>query len=219
MHAGHGRRPRAHLSRVTAGEAGAPEPLIALQTIALEGGSFDLHAQSVAARRLAIKGGLAKVARTQDGQMRLLELLKAKKEKPQAPSAGKPWRLALDAFDVDGLKIALADHGSAPPVAYDIDPLTVAVKNIRNEGSAPIRLDATLRIAQGGRLRVSGQTNPAGSRASARATLERLSLKPLEPLVASRTALTLGSAEVSTTPRRVPRAQEPRRSAPAAARA
>jgi uncharacterized protein involved in outer membrane biogenesis len=192
------------LSRVTAGEARAPEPLVTLQRIALEGGSFDLRERRVAATRLAVTGGLAKVERAQDGQMRLLELAAAKAETPRAEkprpapaSGGRPWRLALDAFDVEGLKIALADHGSAPPVAYDIDPLTVAVRNIRNEGDAPIRLDAALRIAQGGSLRVSGEASPSGSRAAAKATLERLSLKPLQPAVASRTALALDSAEVS----------------------
>ena len=124
---------------------------------------------------------------------------KTKTAPKQTPSAGKPWRLALDAFDVEGLKIALSGLGFGQPMAYDIDPLTIAVKNIRTEGKTPIRLEAALRIAQGGTLHVSGDASPAGDRASAQARLERLTLKPLQPVVASRTALALDSGEVSAT--------------------
>ncbi|HEX6528648.1 MAG TPA: DUF748 domain-containing protein, partial [Burkholderiales bacterium] len=169
---------------------------IALERIALEGGNVDLAGQRLAARRLRFDGGSIQLARQADGRLPMLELFTAKNAAPEK-SGGKPWGLALDAFEVDALKIALADQGFTPPVAYDIDPLTIAVKNVRNEGRAPIRMDASLRIAQGGTLRLSGETVPAGNRASAKATLERLSLKPLQPLVAARSTLGLGSGEVS----------------------
>ena len=132
-------------------------------------------------------------ASTTDVRMSRLAVAPADGDLLQA--AVKPG--ALDAFEIGALKIGLADHASTPPVAYDIDPLTVAVKNIRNEGTALITLDAALRIAQGGTLRVTGDADPAGTRASAKATLQRLSLKPLQPLVAARTALALSSGEVS----------------------
>ena len=194
------------LSRVSAGDARAPEPLANLETIALEGGALDLREQRVSAKRLSIDGGAVRLAREADGRIAVLELARpkaeqAKTEPPQSRAAagGKPWSLALDAFEVDELKIALADLGTTPPLAYDIEPLTLAVRNIRNEGSAPIRLDAALRVTQGGMLRVSGEALPAGTRASAKATLERFSLKPLQPLVAARTALALDSGSVSAT--------------------
>jgi hypothetical protein len=186
------------LSRVSAGDARVAEPLAGLDGVALEGGSFDLRGQRVAARRLVVTGGSVRVVRSADGALPLLELLRTNIDKPAAKPAGAtPWRFALDAFEIGALKIALADHASAPPVAYDVDSLTATVKNIRNEGDAPITLDAALRIAQGGTLRVSGEANPEGTRASAEATLARLSLKPLQPLVAARTALALGSGDVS----------------------
>lgn len=183
------------LSSVTAGPADA-EPLIALSSIALEGGSVDLAGQRFAARRLRLEGGSIQLAREADARLPLLDLFTSKIPK-QENSGGKPWGLALDAFELQALKIALADRSFTPPVAYDIDPLTVAVKNISNEGRAPIRMEAALRVAQGGTLRVSGETVPAGNRASARATLERLSLKPLQPVVATHTTLALGSGDVS----------------------
>ncbi len=191
------------LSRVSAGEAQAPEPIANLTAIALEGGALDLREQRLSAKRLSVDGGAVRLERGPDGRIAVLELARPKSEpaKPAQPQGGaagrKPWSLALDAFELDKLKIALADLGTTPPLAYDIEPLTLAVRNIRNEGSAPIRLEAALRVAQGGMLRLSGEALPSGTRASAKATLERLSLKPLQPLVAARTALALGSGSVS----------------------
>jgi hypothetical protein len=182
---------------VSAGALAAPEPVAGLAAITLDGGSLDLRAQRVAAKRLAIDGGLVAVAREADGSVPALGLLKSriKKESP----AGKPWALALELLEIGKVKIALADRSFSPPVAYDIDPLTVTVKDFRTEGRQPIRLDSTLRVAQGGTLRVSAEAGTAFDRASVRATLERLSLKPLQPAVADRTTLALASGEVSAT--------------------
>jgi hypothetical protein len=185
------------LSRVSAGEAQAPEPLANLSAIALEGGALDLRGQRLSAKRLSVDGGTVRLEREPDGRIAVLELARSKTEKPQTAAGGKSWSFALDAFELDKLKIALADLGTTPPLAYDIEPLTLALRNIRNEGSAPIRLEAALRVAQGGMLRLSAEALPAGTRASAKATLERMSLKPLQPLVAARTALALGSGSVS----------------------
>ncbi len=187
------------LLRVSAGEAQAPEPLANLEAIALEGGALDLREQRLSAKRLSIEGGAVRLQREAGGRIAALELARVKTEKPRTAAGGKSWSLALDALDLDKLKIALADLGTTPPLAYDIEPLTLALRNIRNEGSAPIRLQAALRVAQGGMLRVSGEALPAGTRAAVKATLERLSLKPLQPLVAARTALTLNSGSVSAT--------------------
>ena len=184
------------LSNVTAGPASAPEPFIALSSVGLEGGNLDLAGQRIAARRVLVEGGSVQLAREAGGRLPLVDVFTASNAQAEK-GGGKPWRIALDAFEVGALKIALADHGFTPPVAYDIDPLTIAVKNIRNEGRAPIRIEAALRLAQGGTLRLSGETVPAGNRASGKATLERLSLKPLQPLVAARTTLALGSGDVS----------------------
>ena len=196
------------LSRVSAGEALASDPLISLDTIGLEGGNFDLRNQVIAARRAFLKGGAVKVVRETDGRIRLVDILSGSEHRrdlneamAQAHSAGRPWRIGLDSVDLEALKISFADLGFGQPVAYDIDPLTLSLKNVRNEGKAPIRLEASLRVAQGGTLRVSGEAAPAANwsppRASARVTLDKLSLKPLQPVAASRTTLTLHSGEVS----------------------
>jgi hypothetical protein len=196
---------RLTLSGIALTEQGAGEPLINLETVSLEGGRFELSSRDISARRAALKGGVVKVAREADGSVPLLELLKqaerrrgTKAPEPKARSAGAPWRFALDAFDVEGLKIALADRAFAQPVAYDID-LALALRDLRTYDRTSVKIEATLRISQGGSLRVSGEASAAGDRASARARLERLSLKPLQPAVASRTALTLDSGSVSAT--------------------
>src|SRR6267142_1781474 len=207
---------RLTLSGIALAEQGVKEPLVNLNTVALEGGSFNLRTRDISVRRAAVKGGAVKVAREEDGHVRLLDLLKKKEpgEQPREAKAAKnarssanPWRFALDAFDIEGLKIALADRSFGQPVAYDID-LALALKDLRTGSSTPVKVEAALRFAQGGSLRVSADASPAGDRGSARATLERLSLKPLQPMVATRTALALDSGSISATLRAQYRARK-----------
>ena len=186
------------ISRIRAGDATATEPVVGVDSVALEGGSFDLGARRIAAHRLSVKGGSASLVREADGHLPLLDLARPKRATPvEEKAAGAPWRLALDAFDLDGRKIAIADHRTAPPLAYDIESLAVSARNIRNEGKAPIRVEAALRVAQGGELKVSGEVAPAGDRAAARVRLDRLNLQPMQALLASRTSLALGTGDAS----------------------
>lgn len=186
------------VSRIRMGPAAAAEPVVGVDSVVLEGGSFDLGARRIEARRLSVKGGSASLVREADGRLPLVELARPKQATPAAEkAAGAPWRLALDAFQLDGWKIALADHGTTPPLAYDIESLSLGAKNVRNEGKAPIRVEAALRVAQGGELKASGEVATSGERATARVTLDRLSLQPLQALAASRTSLVLGAGDAS----------------------
>lgn len=199
---------RLTLSGVALAEQGVKEPLVSLETVALEGGAFDLRKRDISVRRAVVKGGAVRVVREEDGRVRLLDLLREKRpgEQPReakaaardARSSASPWRFALEAFDIEGLKIALADRSFGQPVAYDID-LALALKDLRTDGKTPVKVETALRFAQGGSLRVSAEVSPAGDRGSARAALERLSLKPFQPMVATRTALALESGNVSAT--------------------
>jgi len=88
------------LSNITAGNADAPEPLIALSRVILEGGNVDLAGQRVAARRLRVDGGSVRLARETDRERAVVAV-------NSAPEAA---RLGLAAADVAGLTpLALPD--------------------------------------------------------------------------------------------------------------
>jgi hypothetical protein len=197
------------LARVTVRESGAKEPVVSLGSIALEGGSVDLEQRRVEIQRVAVAGGTINVVRDKDGRLRPVEMLR-EAEAHRSPAAtppgardggtqGEAWSASLDALDVSGVRVALADHGFDPTVAYDLESVRIGVKNVRTDGKAPATFEASLRIAQGGALRATGSFGMDGRRAAASMKLERLSLKPLQPIAARYTAVRLESGDASAT--------------------
>ena len=197
------------LTRVTAGEAGAAESIVALDSVALEGGSVDLEQRRVAIQRVAVTGGRARVIRDKDGNLRLVEMFRASERGKPRPAAaagsrkagaeGQGWSASLDALDVSGVRVALADHGFDPAVKYDLEHVRIGLKNLRTDGKGSAGFEAALRIAQGGTVRATGSFGMDGRRAASTVKVERVSLKPLQPVVAHFTSVRLESGDISTT--------------------
>lgn len=196
------------LTRLAAGETGAKEPIVALDSIVLEGGSLDLEQRRIGIQRVAVTGGTANVVREKDGSLRPVEMLRAaERGQPPRELAGRsrdadtkaePWSASLDAFDVSDVRVALADRSFEPAVAYGLERIHVGLKNLRTEGKTPAEFEASLRIAQGGAVHASGNFDLDGSRAAARVKVERVTLKPLHPMVSHYATVRLESGEIST---------------------
>jgi len=195
------------LARVTLGEIGAAQPLASIDAVALQGGSFDLENRRVAIQRVTVKGPAARIVREKDGGVFIVPAFgvadrsKQRSEAPtasrQAPKVASPWRFSLESFDVEGGRVALADRGFEPAVAYDLENVRAAVRNISNDGSTPLKFDAALRVAQGGAVRAAGDVANGGARVTASVRVERIALKPLQPLVARHSVLQLESGALS----------------------
>jgi hypothetical protein len=195
------------LARVDAREAQAPDPIVALDSIALEGGSVDLDQRRIAIQRVTVRGGSVNIVRDKEGGLRLLEVLAAadrgSQQRPPAAASraaakpAQPWSVALDALEVSGVRVALADRSFDPAAAYDLENVRIGVKNVRTDGKHPATFEASLRVAQGGTLRAAGSFGMDGRRAAASVKVERVSLKPLQPMAARYTSVRLESGDVS----------------------
>ena len=195
------------LARMTLGEIGDTQPIASIDAIALQGGSFDLDKRRVAVQRVTVKEPAASIAREKDGGLRIVDALgAADRGKPQgeAPAARRqsgtkadPWRFSLDAFDIEGGRIALADRGYEPAVAYDLENVRATAKNITNDARTPLKFDAALRVAQGGVMRATGDIAGGGDRVTASVKVDGIVLQPLQPLVARYSTLRLESGTVS----------------------
>jgi hypothetical protein len=107
------------------------------------------------------------------------------------------WGVRLDTFEVGDVRVLLADEGFEPALAYELVNVRAAVRNISNDGRTPFKFDASLRVAQGGAARASGSVGAGGERVAASVKVERIALKPLQPLVARHAALRLESGQLS----------------------
>jgi len=195
------------LTRVTAGEAGATEPIVSLDSVALEGGSVDLEQRRIAIQRVAVTGGRARVIRDKDGNLRVVEMFRAREGSKPRPAAagsrkagteGQGWSASLDALDVSGVSVSLADRSFDPAVAVDLVNIKAGLKNLHTGGKTPVGFEAALQVKQGGTVRASGSFGVDGRRAAASVKVERVSLKPLQPVVARYTSVRLESGDVST---------------------
>jgi uncharacterized protein involved in outer membrane biogenesis len=195
------------LSQVTLGEIGGREPLASLDAVALEGGSLDLEQRRIAIQRVAVSGGSVRIVRSKNGTLRIVDALTAVDERGRqreiAPVARaalekrEDWRGTLDAFEVGNVRVLLADEGFEPALGYELVNVRAAVRNISNDGRTPFKFDASLRVAQGGAARASGSVGGFGEQVAASVKVERVALKPLQPLVARHAALRLESGELS----------------------
>ena len=195
------------LNGVSAGEPGAARPMGELDSVALEGGSLDLAERLFGAARLHVAGGELRVVREKDGSLPLLKILSPSDEgvlrrglggaAKEAKAEGKPWRAKLEELLVEGTRVALSDLSFGAPIAYDVRDLRLSAKGIDTEDKAPLKFEAALQLEQGGSLAANGEARITGKQAELRAKLDRVSLKPLQPAVATRARVVLQSGDVS----------------------
>lgn len=196
------------LSGVKLGEPGAEAPLVALDEIALTGGELDLAKARVGVKQVAVNGGEVRVVRNSAGKIRIVDVAAASKTAKvrreleaaleHTRKEGPSWQFGLDRFEVDGVRIALKDEGFGTPISYDVENVKASVSNIQSDGNTPIAFDAELRVAQGGVAHAKGEIVALGQRATAAVKVERLDLKPLQPLVAAFSSTRLESGTFST---------------------
>lgn len=93
----------------------------------------------------------------EDGQPGLLQLLP-----PASPDAGQddtsatPWSVSIDAFSIEGGRIAVADRSLQPNAELEIDNLALELSGIDLEDNTSMPLSARLTLAAGGELGFEG---------------------------------------------------------------
>lgn len=179
------------------------EALARLASLSLAGVRADLGARRVQAQRLAMHGLQTALERSADGTIRQLALLAATGDagavavpESAAREAAPAWSVALGELAVEGIEAALADASTQPALAYTVAGGKLVLRDIDTAAAAPLALEATLPIAQGGRIGLGGSAAADGSAASLRLDVEQLALAPLAPLVTQRTVLALGSGSL-----------------------
>jgi Domain of Unknown Function (DUF748) len=201
------------LARVAVGEATAAKARpVSLDQILVEGGRVDLGARYAAVSRVAVTGGATTVVRAADGSVSLVTMLGSPDQgKPARPSAAvparvrtapapasKPWTVALERFDLEGHRLAIADQSVTPALQLEIDDIKASARELRSDGKKAFPFDAGFRVRQGGRLTAKGQVAPDGAAAEATLTVARLGLTPAQPYIARHAAVELRSGEVSS---------------------
>lgn len=110
-------------------EPQAAVPLLALQTVEIRDGRFDLGGHKAELPRIVARNGRVSAALAEDGAVNWLRLL-ATDDKPvvEPPrsggsSPGVPWHLQVGAAQLDGIALSLSDRSRSVPVQLEVGSL------------------------------------------------------------------------------------------------
>jgi hypothetical protein len=179
-----------------------------LATVTLADARIDLAGRQAAIASLALADGSVFAVRKPEGQIFLLEGLKAlaavgTKKKRAVPNAkdeaaAAPWRFRLDQVNVSGLDVFMRDEGFTPALEIGYEKIALNVKSVSENLDAALPVRLGLNVAGGGRLEAEGNYTPAGPVVDLKLKLADLALKLVEPLLAGRTTLQIADGRLST---------------------
>src|SRR5205823_2764735 len=158
-----------NLNRIALSERGNKESLVNWDALTIDGGQLNLEKHEITLQQVALKGGGAKILRDANRTIHLAEVF-APKDQSKAPEETtvtgtnkkdevKPWHLTLKTFALQGFRLALGDRSVSPEIAYELEDLNIALKDITNDGKTPISFNAGLKVKQGGTASVSGNVS------------------------------------------------------------
>lgn len=199
----------AHLNQVALVGSGNTTPLFGWDSLAVDGGRFDLEKREATLKTVSLSGGGTSIIREADGTIHPLDIFASQEpagtmptgdseSTTPDPSQSQPWRFLLEQFSLQDFGVALTDRSLAPELAYQLDDIRVTANHLSNDGKTPVSFDAKLRVRQGGALQASGTAAPTGEAAQAKVKADRINLTPLQPIINQFAALKLDSATVSS---------------------
>jgi hypothetical protein len=201
---------RARVSALELGDSAGGPPVLALETIAASDARFDLASRELVVPRIEVTGGRAVVARGADGRIALVETLAAvggpagepgARARPAEAPGARPWKVMVEALELRGVEMALADRGYAPPITYDCEVVSATLRGLASDGSAPARFEAALRVRQGGTVQGKGTLAAGFRKVEAQVEVKDVALAPLRPWLAHHATLDLRSGQASASAR------------------
>jgi uncharacterized protein involved in outer membrane biogenesis len=176
------------LTRLQAGFTGTTETPLSIDSVALEGGAYDLEANALSLEQVTVAGGTLDVRRQADGAINLQLLLAPPRkgaiarETAEVAAEGRPFQFVAQTVAVTGLQASVSDLAVRPggPV-LNLKDITVGLKNV--DGKSPMAFDAAVAVAEGGRLMAAGTLVPQGPSLDAQLQVAELALPPFQPYV------------------------------------
>ena len=167
-------------------------PLVRLERLDVSDTSVDLAKQQVVVGKINSHNLETWATREKDGQLDWQKLFAGQDEKappkkdevvtveapkaaPVAPS--KPWEVLLKDVELRNYRVHLADNEPKTPVALDIGPLNVNLKNFDSLNRSPFALTLDTGVGKQGKLNASGDVNLSPVSARLKVTTKDIDLR------------------------------------------
>ncbi len=164
---------------------------------------IDLARRDLKLARVALNDGDLKIVRYTSGQLNVVNILHTvlpaspARQKGQRVDKVAPWHYRLNKFELRGSSAGFRDETVTPAADLMVKDISLDVDNISDNLANPLPLEASLRSRDGGSLTVSGKIVPSLPSADLRVKLAGLSLKPVQPYLASVANLTLANGQLN----------------------
>ena len=184
---------------------------IGLDTIEVGPIVVDLAEQHAEVNAARLKGGQVNVNRNAKGELDLMAAIKdwMPPTKPTATSTGteaettpespaKPWTYTVNAVDVSGINARIQDQTVSPALNISLNSIAVSTKGLSQDLSKNLPLKASLNVASGGSVAVTGMINPGTAATQMNVEVNALALKPAQPFISQFAKLNLVSGAIYT---------------------
>ena len=179
-------------------------PLVRLERLDVSDTTVDLAKQQVVVGKINSKNLETWATREKDGQLDWQKLFASTPEKTaskaQAPEAvtveapkpapvapSKPWQVLLKDVQLRDYRVHLADKEPKNPVALDIGPLNLDLKNFDSLNQSPFTLKLDTGVGKQGKLTATGDVNLSPVSAKLKVTTKDIDLRVaqayIEPFV------------------------------------
>ncbi|ARQ76219.1 DUF748 domain-containing protein [Pseudomonas fragi] len=167
-------------------------PLVRLERLEVSDTSVDLAKQEVVVGKINSQNLETWAAREKDGQLDWQKLFASQPEKTPAKTAevvtveapkpapvapSKPWAVLLKDVDLRDYRVHLADKEPKTPVALDVGPLNVKLKNFDSLNRSPFTLNLDTGVGKQGKLTASGDVNLSPVSAQLKVTTKDIDLR------------------------------------------
>ncbi|PRW97064.1 hypothetical protein C7A07_18575 [Pseudomonas fragi] len=167
-------------------------PLVRMERLEVSDTSVDLAKQEVVVGKINSQNLETWAAREKDGQLDWQKLFASQPEKTPAKTAevvtveapkpapvapSKPWGVLLKDVDLRDYRVHLADKEPKTPVALDVGPLNVKLKNFDSLNRSPFTLNLDTGVGKQGKLTASGDVNLSPVSARLKVTTKDIDLR------------------------------------------
>ena len=167
-------------------------PLVRLERLEVSDTSVDLAKQEVVVGKINSQNLETWAAREKDGQLDWQKLFASQPEKAPAKTAevvtveapkaapvapSKSWAVLLKDVDLRDYRVHLADKEPKTPVALDVGPLNVSLKNFDSLNRSPFTLNLDTGVGKQGKLTASGDVNLSPVSARLKVTTKDIDLR------------------------------------------
>lgn len=177
-------------ARIRSGSA--PDPLITLSQLDIEGGAFDLRDRAVRVAALRLADGRTRITRDSKGAIDLTGAFAARRDEPPGK---KPFRIAVDKAELAGHAVTYTDQTFQPALSWELEQLRIAVSGFAVPFIKASPVELAIRARPGGSLKATGSLDLSQPGASLNIELADLALAPIETIVNQYTTLTLGTGK------------------------